>query len=154
VSPKTSSDGSPRQRVARESARIGTETLARACLRLLLGGDADDDLVLVLGGAHAEALLAAEEDDPAQRYWLRVWAARGLLWCWDGAVGAVLSGAAGHALSVALDDEAWRVREMVLKVIARHRLDADLDKVAALQDDPVPRVRSAAHRALVSVTAV
>ncbi len=49
----------------------------------------------------------------------------------------------------ALRDDAWRVREMALKVVARHRLDEALETVATLQEDPVPRVRAAAHRAQV-----
>jgi HEAT repeat protein len=48
----------------------------------------------------------------------------------------------------ALDDEAWRVREMAIKVVARHRLSAALTAVAELQQDPVARVRDAASRAL------
>lgn len=74
-------------------------------------------------------------------YWLRVWAARGLLWAWDDL--------AFPCLAHALDDDAWRVREMALKVVARHKLDEALTAVVDLQDDPVPRVRSAAARALV-----
>lgn len=79
--------------------------------------------------------------DPVHRYWLRVWAARGLLWCWDDA--------AEDTLLMALHDDAWRVREMALKVVARHHLDQAIETVAALQDDRAPRVRSAAFRALV-----
>ena len=52
------------------------------CVRLLTGGAADDELVLALGGAHARALLATEPLE-TQDYWLRVWAARGLMWEWD-----------------------------------------------------------------------
>ena len=69
-----------------------------------------------------------------------MWAARGLLWAWDDA--------ALPSLTAALDDEAWRVREMALKVVARHRLGEALTAVADLQEDPVPRVRAAASRAL------
>jgi HEAT repeat protein len=47
-----------------------------------------------------------------------------------------------------LDDESWRVREMALKVIARHGLDDPTGKVDRLTEDPVERVRSAAWRAL------
>ena len=57
-----------------------------------------------------------------QRYWLRVWAARGLLWAWDDtAIEAVRSG---------LRDPAWRVREMCAKVIARHAVGDLLEAVA------------------------
>ena len=57
-------------------------------------------------------------------------------------------GAARHVLA-ALDDEAWRVREGALRVVARRRLDDDPQRVSDLRDDPVERVRSAAARALV-----
>jgi HEAT repeat protein len=53
----------------------------------------------------------------------------------------------------ALADEHWRVREMAAKVVARHRIGAALDRVAELRDDPVPRVRAAAERAIVKITA-
>jgi hypothetical protein len=80
-----------------------------------------------------------------QLYWLRVWGARGLLWVWDDS--------ALGALRVALADEAWRVREMAVKVVARHRVGDLLSTVAGLQDDPVPRVQTAANRAVTVLTA-
>jgi len=78
-------------------------------------------------------------------YWLRVWAARGLLWAWDDA--------ALPALLKALNDDAWRVREMAAKVVNRHRLGDALPVVVDLRQDPVRRVRAAADRAVVSLTA-
>lgn len=78
-----------------------------------------------------------------QQYWLRVWAARGLLWAGPGDDIDVLR--------AALDDEHWRVREMTCKVVARHRVGGLLDDVAALAADPVPRVRAAAERAATSI---
>jgi len=48
----------------------------------------------------------------------------------------------------ALEDEHWRPREMALKVVAKRLIDGDVDAVARLQDDPVPRVQAAASRAL------
>ena len=53
----------------------------------------------------------------------------------------------------ALGDRAWRVREMAAKVVAAHRVGQALDAVAAIRDDPVPRVRVAAERAVVLLTA-
>jgi HEAT repeat protein len=80
-----------------------------------------------------------------QRYFLRVWAARALLYAWDdSAQGAVLD---------ALADESWRVREMVAKVVARRKLGDALAAVAGLSSDPVPRVRAAAARAAMILTA-
>ncbi len=52
-----------------------------------------------------------------------------------------------------MGDGHWRVREMAAKVIARHKIGAALSAVAELRDDPVPRVRSAAERAFVMLTA-
>ena len=70
---------------------------------------------------------------------------RGLLWAWDDV--------ALPELVAAFADPAWRVREMAAKVVARHLLGEALDAVAPLRDDPVPRVRAAAVRAVVRVTA-
>ena len=77
--------------------------------------------------------------EPGPDYWLRVWAARGLLWAWDeSALTCIMN---------ALDDEAWRVREMALKVVARHRLTEAVGVVARMRDDPASRVAKAADRA-------
>lgn len=75
---------------------------------------------------------------------MRVWAARGLLWNWgDDALPAVMA---------ALGDDAWRVREMAAKIVARHELGDGLRIVASLRHDPTPRVRTAAARAVVRLT--
>lgn len=118
--------------------------MVAGCVALLEGRGADPDLILALGGPPARWVLTDEAGGPD--YWLRVWAARGLLWApWDDA--------ALEAVTRALDDEAWRVREMALKVVARHRLDAALPRVVELRDDSVPRVRAAAARALARLVA-
>ncbi len=96
------------------------------------------EAALVLGGRHGAALLADPTCDHA--WWWCVWGLRGLLYVWD-------DEAARHVLA-ALDDEAWRVREGALRVVAR-RLRRDPQRVSDLLDDPVERVRSAAARALV-----
>ncbi len=77
-------------------------------------------------------------------YWFRVWALRGLLWSWDPS--------ASDAVREALSDGSWRVREMAAKVVARHIMGEARSLVAELRDDPVPRVRSAAERALVRLS--
>lgn len=111
------------------------------CLDLLAGRPVDDDLVRALAGPPAESILG----NPVGQYWLRVWGARGLLYAWEErAVPAVVQAAA---------DESWRVREMAAKVIARHRIDSGFAVVAGLRDDPVERVRAAASRALVTLSA-
>lgn len=134
---------SPRRSVEVECERRGRAAVVAGCVELLRGRDVDADLVLALGGRPARWVVTGEPSGPD--YWLRVWAARGLLWAWDEV--------AGPSLLVALDDEVWRVREMALKVVARHRVEEALERVAALQDDPVPRVRAAATRALVRLSA-
>lgn len=132
----------PRRSIEAECARRGRIAVVAGCVRLLAGGDADDALVLALAGPGARRVLAGDRDD--QRYWLRVWGARGLLWAWqDDAL---------PTLRTALADDAWRVRELAAKVVARHLLGDLLPEVAALRDDPVPRVRAAAARAVVLLT--
>ncbi|MDO8338469.1 MAG: hypothetical protein Q7T15_09480 [Microcella sp.] len=54
----------------------------------------------------------------------------------------------GAAVASALGDEAWRVREMALKVVARHELVVDEAALVELLGDPVLRVRAQAARAL------
>lgn len=73
-------------------------------------------------------------------YWAQVWGARGLL--------HIGPPARPHVVVGALADPQWRVREMALKVIARHGLDDPDGDVDALTRDPVRRVRDAAWRAL------
>jgi hypothetical protein len=134
----------PRQSVEIECARRGTAQVVAGCVALLQGRDVDDDLILALGGPGGHRVL---DDGPAQRnqYWRRVWGARGLLYAW--------TDAAEVAVVAALADEHWRVREMAARVVARRRIGAALDPVAALRSDPVPRVRAAAERATVLLTA-
>lgn len=134
----------PRQSIELECARRGEVVVAAGCVALLQRRETDDDLLRALGGPVAEVVL---DDGPRQRnqYWRRVWGARGLLYAWaDEASGAVIS---------ALSDEHWRVREMAAKVVARRRLGNALEPVAALREDPVLRVRAAAERAVVVLTA-
>jgi hypothetical protein len=112
------------------------------CIALVRGGRVDSGLLYALAGPGAAKFLdgAPHQDE----YWLRVWGARGLLWAWETS--------AADAIEGALADEAWRVREMALKVVARHLLGEALPDVARLRDDPVPRVRAAAGRAQVVLT--
>jgi HEAT repeat protein len=127
----------PKESVERECARRGRRAVVDGCVDLLSGRDADADLIVALGGRPARWAKTGEASGPA--YWLKVWAARGLLWNWDEvAVPTVLS---------ALDDEAWRVREMALKVVARHRIHDGVAVVTRLEKDQSARVRSAAARA-------
>ena len=133
----------PRQSVEAECTRRGRRAVVAGCVQLITGADTDAALIVALGGLHARRLLAGHLATD-QRYWLRVWAVRGLLWAWDdGALDGV---------RVALRDPAWRVREMAAKVVARHLLGDLLPAVAELRDDPLPRVRAAATRAVAALT--
>jgi len=135
----------PRQSVERECARRGPVQVVAGCAGLLRGQqDVDDNLIMALGGPAGRIVL---DDGPRQRnqYWRRVWGARGLLYVWDDS--------AEDAVIGALGDEHWRVREMAAKVVARRRIDSALEPVTGLRNDPVPRVRAAAERAIVMLTA-
>jgi hypothetical protein len=75
-----------------------------------------------------------------QGYFVRTWALRAMLYAWDES--------ASTTVIDALEDEHWRPREMALKVVAKRLVDGDIDAVARLRDDPIPRVQAAARRAL------
>lgn len=77
-------------------------------------------------------------------HWPRVWAARGLLEVWEDQATAAIVGDT--------TDESWRAREMAAKVVARHRVTGALEAVALLRNDPSPRVRSTAERAVLAIT--
>lgn len=130
---------SPRQSIEAECARRGERAVAADCVELLTGRVGDAELLRVLAGPAATPVLRGEAGGIGG-YWPRVWGARGLLYAWDGM--------ATTAVIRATSDEAWRVREMVAKVVARHRLGRAAGAMAALCEDPVPRVRTAAERAL------
>lgn len=134
----------PRRSAEAESERRGRAGFVAACADLAVGTPVDDPaLILALGGPPARWALTGEPSGPD--YWLRTWALRGLLWVWDDdATDAVLA---------ALDDEHWRVREMAAKVVARHGVEAALERVAAMQADAVRRVRNASCRALAALMA-
>jgi hypothetical protein len=132
----------PRESIELECAVRGKDAVVHGCIELLQGRSVDPELVLALGGPPASWVLTGEPSGPT--YWLRVWALRGLLWAWDDV--------AQPSVQAALHDDQWRVREMALRVVARHRLDDALPAVAHLQEDPVARVRAAASRALVRLT--
>jgi hypothetical protein len=134
----------PRQGIAAECQRRGQAAVIAGCIDLIEGRDVDDGLILTLGGPPAEYVLSGHAGG-REGYWPRVWAARGLLHAWDDRATA--------AIIRATADDAWRVREMAAKVIARYRVGDALPAVAGLQGDDVPRVRIAAERAVAALTA-
>jgi len=128
----------PRLSIEAECGRRGKPALVAGCVALLTNREPVDDALVIALGARAGPFVL--ESGPESQYWLRVWAARGLLWAWDPmALPAILT---------ALDDEHWRVREMAAKVVARHLIDEALEVVSGMADDPVPRVVEAAARAV------
>ena len=135
---------SPRESVRGECQRRSEKAVVASCLDVLTGQNIDERLLHVLSGPAAEQVLDGRAGGAAG-YWPRVWAARGLLYAWDESATTVIAGATS--------DEAWRVREMAAKVIARHRVGDAFDAVAALRADPVERVRAAASRAVTLLTA-
>jgi hypothetical protein len=132
----------PRQRIEEHAQTLGQPAFAMACARILDGQDADPQMLRVLAGRSASWFVSNEDD--RNDYWQRVWAARGLLWAWHEA--------ALPSLLRAFEDDAWRVREMALKVAARHRVGDALDRATALRGDGVARVRAAATRAVTLIT--
>jgi hypothetical protein len=133
----------PRQSIEAECKRRGKPALTLGCIDLLEGRKVDDRLVVALGGAAAEYVLGGHEGGK-EGYWPRVWAARGLLYAWDDrAIAAIIRATA---------DDAWRVREMAAKVVVRYRIDDALNAMVDLQGDQMPRVRSAAGRAVAALT--
>lgn len=134
----------PKQSIEAEAASRGKPALVDGCVALMRGEDVDYRLVAALAGPAADSIVDLEPGD-GQRYWLRVWGARGLLWAWDDvAIPAIRDG---------LADPHWRVREMSAKVVARHAVGDLIEAVAALRDDPIARVRAAATRAVAILTA-
>jgi hypothetical protein len=109
------------------------------CTHIFDGSKLDVHLIQVLGGEHAERVLAGYEGGPGG-YWPRVWAMRGFLHCYEPI--------ARDTITRALGDNHWRVREMALKVIRRHGIEEYSASASTLIDDPVERVRLAAERVL------
>jgi hypothetical protein len=128
----------PQQSIEFECDRRSRHDVILDCVAILDGRVADGDFLRVIGGPSAERVLDGR-DGGLDGYWPRVWAARGLLHEWDDL--------ATDAIINATTQEAWRVREMAAKVIARHHVGAAIDAVVTLLDDDNARVRSAASRA-------
>jgi hypothetical protein len=133
----------PRQSIERECTLRGKDEGVHGCRRLLRREQGDPQLVFTFGGPAADKFFDGEPH--ADTYWLRVWGLRGLLWAWDGK--------AIPEVRLALDDEAWRVREMAFKVISHHPLGDFIPDAADGREDAIPRVREAADRALTHLTA-
>jgi hypothetical protein len=132
----------PKQRVDYECARRGKLAVVAGCERLARGDYGDTDLIVALAPEGSAKYFDGRPHDDV--YWFRVWGMRGLLWAWDDS--------ATPTVVTAMSDEAWRVRELAAKVVARHVIGDALPAVAALRADPIPRVRAAASRAVAALS--
>ena len=116
-------------------AEYGENTVVLRSLSLLAGNNEGEDFLLYVGGEHARGIL---EGAPVL-YWPELWGTRALLYVWNDS--AVL------AVTAALNNQAWRVREMATRVAAARKLDVE-PILTELLTDEVARVRGAAARAL------
>lgn len=139
----------PSNRAYAAAQALGMRELASWCAEILTG-----ELDLTDQDRHDPRWIAGKAwtgwGDPASwsgrglGHWPRVWAARTLLHAWDPV--ATLS------LSHGLRDEAWRVREMCAKVVARYEVGSAAPGCAhCAKSDAVPRVQVASLRALAAV---
>ncbi len=126
------------ERIDLAVARYGEDAFVTKVLGLLDGRNEGDDVLLYVGGRHAQGVL----DGAPALYWPELWGARALLHVWnDSATEAVLRGTTNRA---------WRVREMCLRACAERSIGSEKD-LAKLTSDENPRVRAAAARALAAV---
>ncbi|MGF0120121.1 MULTISPECIES: HEAT repeat domain-containing protein [unclassified Pseudoclavibacter] len=129
------------QRLAAAAERYGHSEFVERVLNLIKGYDEGDDLLLFVGGDHAQGIL----DGAPVLYWPELWGTRALLYVWDESAAPAVIGTLGNP--------AWRVREMGARVVAAHELPA-VSELAGLLGDGVARVRSAAARSLEAVGAL
>lgn len=122
-------------RIAAAVEQLGVDTVVLRSLSLLAGNNEGEDFLLVVGGEHAQGIL----DGAPVLYWPELWGTRALLYVWnDSAIAGV---------AAALQNQAWRVREMATRVAATRNVRLQVE-VGALLGDEVARVRAAAARAL------
>jgi len=138
-------DDSLEARIALAVERYGEERVTAMAVGLLQGRNEGADILLYLGGRHAQGVL----DGAPPLYWPELWGARALGYVWGEGEAAE---AATSAIIAGLGNQAWRVREMCAKVCAT-RVIGDPAALSTLVTDEVPRVRSAAARALAEVGA-
>ena len=136
----------PRQIVRAACAEYGEDTVIDWCTAFLTEEISGDDaygaelpkLVAITGSPNPGGWSAPV--DPVNYYWIRVWAARVLLYVWrDDAV---------DALRVAASDPAWRVREHVARLTAQRELGQLVDALLPDLQHELPRVRATAARAV------
>lgn len=131
----------PRQRIGAAAEREGESAFVRRCLDLLTGRVVEADLIEILGGDSAPAVLVGRAGG-VHGYWVRTWALRAFLYAWDPEAEA--------EVVASCQDEHWRVREMAAKVLAKRGVTSESGEKALekLATDEHERVRRAARRAL------
>ena len=122
-------------RLAAAVERFGEPTVVLRSLSLIAGNNEGDEFLLYVGGDHARGIL----NGAPPLYWPELWGTRALLYVWDDS--------AALAVTAALENQAWRVREMATRVAATRALPV-IEQLTTLLTDDVPRVRAAAARAL------
>ncbi|WP_432950316.1 HEAT repeat domain-containing protein [Kribbella sp. CA-253562] len=136
----------PKDVVRAACAEYGEDVVVEWCVALLTGEISGEDAF----GAELPKLVAitgrpdpggwAKPVDPVNYYWVRVWAARALMYAWrDEAV---------EGLRVVADDPAWRVREHVARITAQRELGELVDALLPMLEHELPRVRAAGVRAV------
>ena len=131
-------DAPTEQRIEAAAAHWSEREVVDRALALIGGLSAGDEFLLIVGGRHAEGVLAGAP----VLYWPELWGTRALLYVWDDS--------AAVAVTSALTNQAWRVREMAARVAAARDLPV-AETLRALLTDDVPRVRASAARALGAV---
>lgn len=123
------------KRLAAAVERYGEPAVVLRAVSLLAGNNEGEEFLLFVGGEHARGIL----DGAPVLYWPELWGTRALLYVWDDS--------AAEAVTAALHNQAWRVREMGARVAAARSLPV-ADALVGLLTDEVPRVRAAAARGL------
>jgi hypothetical protein len=123
------------KRLAAAVTEFGEDAVVLRSLSLLAGHNEGEDFLLYVGGEHARGIL----DGAPVLYWPELWGTRALLYVWNES--------AVPAVTAALENQAWRVREMAARVAAARELAVEGILTGLLADD-VARVRAAAARAL------
>jgi hypothetical protein len=110
------------------------------CVRLYCEMHWGEEPELMAYFAGAKGLRWVELGFGEQDYFVRTWALRAMLYAWDSS--------AEPTVVLALEDQHWRPREMALKVVAKRQVDCATKVAPMVRDDPIPRVRAAAERAM------
>lgn len=128
----------PKKRIEAGIARYGHSEFITRALALIAGNSEGEDFLLYVGGDHAQGII----DGAPVLYWPELWGLRALLYVWDDSATSSVIGA--------LNNTAWRVREMAARVVVAHEIPARIELMALLSDEK-PRVRIAAARGLGAV---